>query len=764
MRMRTWTVILMVLLASTGAANGHRADRASQRWDGTATMIAGTFTYSRGEFIYSDFVLDDTGPGGLPALASTAPEQGQRQLSRLSGGNAEYPHDWARYGDNAADLVELHVTADAKNILYLFRLNTLLQPDSTVIGLAVDEDDQETTGGGAWLNGANLATTGWERLYTVWGTGGSVATPAGAPVALSTLGGGLSVDLEENLIEMRVPRAVADPGTKTWRIRAVVGLWDLQAATWLPWASTADEHSPAVRFAGAAQSSSLPNVFNVAFRPIDEPGDFGNDRQGAQLAAGDLSPYSAVVDFARIAAGYSDPPKPPPTGTYNRVYRSELPGEGVVDLSLKPCYEAFALDHQPWKYPACQDYYLSRYQPYKITVPETYVHGAPSPLMMTSHGYNEYFTPDPMWAGPLESHRGVGAFALGRGQGTAYMRAAERDILEVMADVKKHYSIDADRVSAVGASHGGAFVWFMTALHPDLFSAGMPIIPGYIKHEEFGTENDVVLNAAYVPLGPEGDRLQSVAFKASDIFENLRNIPVRILTGDEDPASPPGRYELTVTDRLGELGYDYVHYGCSVHTHGPVPVNLLTQVENWLLEQVRPENPRFVVYKGNTGADKWNEPWGNRHDAAYWVRDIRFSDPARPFLVRAESRAIAERSFTTSPVSEVFVDPNTPPSLCHSKGLALNPAEPLAVSNELALDMTNVNAMTIQADRADITLDGAQLRISADHDGLLTLTGLDPSHRSRVVVDGHPGTAWITGGAIVLEILSGDHVYTLNAR
>ncbi|MGH2784330.1 MAG: prolyl oligopeptidase family serine peptidase [Actinomycetota bacterium] len=761
MRPRSTVLIVILLLGASTLVHGSETPPASELWRGTATMIAGTSTYSEGEFIYSDYVFDDTGPGGVPDVASALPEQARRQLSRLAGGSAEYPHDWARYGDNAADLVELRVTADATDVHYLFRFNTLLQPDSTVIGLAVDEDANETTGGGAWSNGAGLSSTGWERLYTLWGTGGNVATPAGSAADLASLGGGSSVDLEENLITVRVPRAVADPGLGTWRMRAVVGLWDHGAGTWLAWAPLADEHSPAVRFAGAVLSSTFPNVFNVAFRPIDEPGDFGQDRQGPLLAAGDISPYSADVDFAKIAAGYSDPPAAPPAGNYNRVYRSELPGEGVVDLTLNPCYETVSGDHQPWKYPGCQDFYLSRYQPYKVTVATTYVHGVPSPLLMTSHGYNEYYTPDPQWDAPLESHNAIGAFALGRGQGTMFVRAAERDVLEVIADVKRHYTVDANRVSAVGASHGGLFVWLMTALHPDLFSAGFPIIPGYIKHRQFGTENDVALNAAYLPLGPEGDRLQNVAFKVSDLFENLRNLPVRILTGDEDPASPPGRYELTVTDRLGALGYDYIHYGCSVHTHGPQPNNLIDQIENWLLEQVRPENPRFVVYKGNTGADAWNEPWGNVHDAAYWVRSIRFADAGRPFLVRAESHAIAEDSHTATPVSDVFVDPNVPPSVCHSKGLALDPADPLPVSNELTLDLSNVRAMTIQLDRTGLTAEGAVLRIVADHEATLTLTGLAPGPY-WVAVDGAPGGAAGNGDSIVIDVASGSHVYTLH--
>ncbi|MGH2792958.1 MAG: hypothetical protein ACRDKG_01515, partial [Actinomycetota bacterium] len=656
-------------------------------------MIAGTATYSTGEFIYQDFVFDDTGPSGRidDISGPSDPFELPPGAQVIGRGYAEYPHDWNRYGDNAADLVEVRVAADAVNTYYFFRLNTLLQPDSTVIGLVVDEDNATTTGGGALPYGANVTLAGWERVYTIWGTGASVTRSGGPPAGLTALGGAVRIDLEENVIEVRVPRSVANPGARTWRMWAAVGLWDKEAGSWLPFAPNADEHNPGIRYAGATLAGRVPNIFNVAFRSMDETDDFGTDRQAKALTAGDISEFSASVDFSKLGAGYSAPIAPPPIGSYSRIYRSHLSSEGIVDLKMKPCYEAYSIDNQPRRHPTCQEFFLSRYQPYHVYVPTTYKFDARNPLVVTSHGANEYFGPDIEFAGgygAIDATHAVVVSTLARGQSTVFLRAAEQDILESIADAKRRYSIDDDRVSLVGSSHGGGLVWIMSTLHPDIFSAGLPMIPGYIKHKQFGTENDVVLNFAYVPLGPEGDRFFNVGFKVSDLFENLRNIPLRITTGDQDPLSPPGRYELTVTDRLGELGYDYIHYGCSLHTHGPTNAALGQELLTWLINQVRVENPRLVVYKGNTGIDAWNEPWGNRHDSAYWLRDIRFADPARPFLVDAESEAIPDKTRTPTPVSGAMVEPGSPPSICHYKGLSIERGGALPIANLVDLRLT----------------------------------------------------------------------------
>src|SRR5205085_2415621 len=105
-----------------------------------------------------------------------------------------YPHDPVNDPlgdnnayDNVANVAETRVSADAQYVYLRFSLTDLggdpalgtPKPDSTVVGVAIDTDANQATGGGAWPFGANLSSPGWDRFVTVWGTGGALTSPAG---------------------------------------------------------------------------------------------------------------------------------------------------------------------------------------------------------------------------------------------------------------------------------------------------------------------------------------------------------------------------------------------------------------------------------------------------------------------------------------------------------------------------------------------------------------------------------------------------------
>jgi predicted peptidase len=52
---------------------------------------------------------------------------------------------------------------------------------------------------------------------------------------------------------------------------------------------------------------------------------------------------------------------------------------------------------------------------------------------------------------------------------------AEKIMLDALADVKKHFSVDEDRVALTGLSTGGKGVWVLGARHPEIFSCLVPI-------------------------------------------------------------------------------------------------------------------------------------------------------------------------------------------------------------------------------------------------------------------------------------------------
>jgi len=70
------------------------------RFTAPPLLVSGTEAYVNGEYLYQDYLYDDYGSDtdGLGAIPQSA-----------RAGDIVYPTDRARYGNNAADLVELRI-------------------------------------------------------------------------------------------------------------------------------------------------------------------------------------------------------------------------------------------------------------------------------------------------------------------------------------------------------------------------------------------------------------------------------------------------------------------------------------------------------------------------------------------------------------------------------------------------------------------------------------------------------------------------------
>jgi len=66
----------------------------------------------------------------------------------------------------------------------------------------------------------------------------------------------------------------------------------------------------------------------------------------------------------------------------------------------------------------------------------------------------------------------------GRGPASMYLASAERDVLDVIKEMKREFSIDDDRVYLMGHSMGGYGSWSVAVNNPDLFAAIGPISGG----------------------------------------------------------------------------------------------------------------------------------------------------------------------------------------------------------------------------------------------------------------------------------------------
>ena len=297
-------------------------------------LIAGRSAYVNGTFVWTDYAYDDHGanidgrPGG--------------------DGAGGYPAGL----ENHADLIQLQIGLSAGEVAIRAILETLVDADTPVLGVAFDSDANPATGaaalpGGAWTPASPL---GVDRLVIVRGSGAQLYQFAGVWSLAGSFAA--SVDPAANTISATVPAALASPGTATWRAFGVLGFADPLLGTSWP--------------EGGA-------ILDLAFVGDERPYLLQTALQGDVLGGiADPALAAAAIDFARVAAGDSELPQPRPGRFETFLHRSALNlPEGVGAASGV----------------IAGGIYLGPYQPYLVWVPDPLP--VPAPLLVFLHGASQ---------------------------------------------------------------------------------------------------------------------------------------------------------------------------------------------------------------------------------------------------------------------------------------------------------------------------------------------------------------------------------------
>ncbi|MFN0124291.1 MAG: prolyl oligopeptidase family serine peptidase [Blastocatellia bacterium] len=123
-------------------------------------------------------------------------------------------------------------------------------------------------------------------------------------------------------------------------------------------------------------------------------------------------------------------------------------------------------------------------QPYRLFVPANYDAAKPAPLVVALHGMggneNSYFTnyDNGVIKREAEARGYLVVCPKGRGSASMYMGDAERDVMDVLAEIRRDYHVDASRIYLTGHSMGGYGTWSLAPKYPDLFAALAPIAGG----------------------------------------------------------------------------------------------------------------------------------------------------------------------------------------------------------------------------------------------------------------------------------------------
>lgn len=183
--------------------------------------------------------------------------------------------------------------------------------------------------------------------------------------------------------------------------------------------------------------------------------------------------------------------------------------------------------------------------PYRMYIPKTYTKGKAIPVVVALHGlgstedtfFDSYGKRLPELAeqygyilvAPL-GYRVDGGYGWGVGTppidpaARRYSELSEMDVMQVLAEVRKHYTVDANRIYLMGHSLGAIGTWKLAAKFPDMWAA-IGVFSGQ------GAPNTVGL---------------------------MKNIPAFVAHGDNDPTvSVEGSRAMVAA--MKKLGVDYTY-------------------------------------------------------------------------------------------------------------------------------------------------------------------------------------------------------------
>lgn len=159
-------------------------------------------------------------------------------------------------------------------------------------------------------------------------------------------------------------------------------------------------------------------------------------------------------------------------------------------------------------------------QPYRLFIPAAYDGAKATPLLVALHGMGG--DENSMFDGYHEALKvqaeRVGfivACPKGREPASMYRGPAEQDVLDVIAEVRRDYKVDASRIYLMGHSMGGYGTWSTAIAHPELFAALGPIsgggnaaamdkikdIPEYVVHGDDDRTVNVNMSRTMVAAG-----------------------------------------------------------------------------------------------------------------------------------------------------------------------------------------------------------------------------------------------------------------------
>ncbi|HET6817020.1 MAG TPA: hypothetical protein VFH66_07335 [Mycobacteriales bacterium] len=671
-------------------------------WRAAPILVSGAQSYRDGEFVYQDYLYDDHGAMGVKD--NNDPYGAGADLYSPPQGTFTYPTAKV-YANNAADLVEFRTKPLASGTAFRVTLNTLLDPARSAFTVALGDSSSNV----AWPFGAGVSSPA--QWFLTWHGSRAVFTAAQPGRSVTLARGDVNVDRLRRQITVVVPHSVWNPGRSTVRMTVGTGLWDpasgggyLKPQVGSATATTPGGGTPqgvAIVNVGPRLNEPLPLIAGATMGDTAAGGQvlarfWRDSQQATQLAQGDVSPFAAEVDFAKLAAKKRDDSAVPKTGPLDRIYASHYSfGEGYNPANV--CFDLASSFSAGAK---CKGRMVGQLQPYALYVPKKPQpragYGMTLLLHSLSANYNQY----------LGSHnqsqvgeRGPGSIVLtpsDRGPDGFYAGYAEADTFEAWADVARHYKLDPDWTTVTGYSMGGFGVYRMLARWPDLFSRGWSVVgaPGSVD----------------------------------DQLVSLRNTPLLLWNSTEDELVNIQTSEQAVSDDTA-AGIRFIEDLFLTADHLTLAANdSYQQGADWLGTWRVDRNPAHITFVVDPTEDAPGADVVSNH--AYWVSGLRPRGKGDA-TIDVLSKAFGAGVPAVLPVQQsagVLTGGEIPAMAYVQRSQSWGPTPRTAPRNVLVISAKNLRSLTIDVARARVTC-GVKLVVHTDGPLTINLAGCERTVR-----------------------------------
>lgn len=634
-------------------------------WTASPILVSGSSAYRSGEFLYQDYLFDESG---------------------------KYPASPEYSSQNNADLVELRIKPLEASTAVRLTLNSM-QHDFEDVAATIALGDSRLPL--PVPHGAN-ATMPAQVFVTVHGmTGDIVDAVTGQTLPQKPI---VVVDARRRQVDIRIPATAFDAKDRVVRVGAAVGLWDQAKQAYRP--------------------QQLGSAFmNVGFR-YSESGTWANNEQTAAQATGDQSRFSAQVDFRKLSAKVNDDMPGqvggvPQSGLMSRIYASNfeqqqgrgpstaLDGAQSSGVCQEPCNSKIV------DFPG-------QLQPYQLFVPSAPPRSGGYGLVYAPHacGLNYRGVAGTEAVGPSVDGNALNALVVypeGRGGCHWYWSLSGADVFEAVGDATRHFPVDSRRVAISGSSMGGYGTYRLSAEWPDLFAALAPVIGCTAAETGWA--------------GPGTPAKSGPAALIQVLAPSWRNVPIHSTIGkfDTDCNTTSQRPLREAIDQLG-YRYEWREYAGD-HSTGAIEPSILDsrQYTQFLQDKEVVQNPERVTYVYNALADQ--RQWGLDADHAYWLSGIkaRTSSGTAPMgTIDVTSHGLGSGTPPVQPTQQT----SGPGYTGFSRSWGTAPQ--VETSNTLDVHAVNISAVTIDVTRAHINCN-PKLNVTSDGPISITLAGCEGS-------------------------------------